>query len=129
MNETNIVRTVMLAASKLGARLWRYNAGVAWSGRITRHPGGSITITQPRAFHGVFEGHSDTAGFVPVTITPAMVGQTFARAMYIEVKTDGGRVSPPQRAFIRMVRDMGGLAGVARSDDDVARIISGETLD
>lgn len=129
MNETNIVRTIMIAASKAGARLWRYNAGMAWAGKTARHADGSITIRQPRPFHGVVEGHSDTAGFVPVTITSDMVGQTFARAVYVEVKTDSGRVSPQQRAFIVMARSMGALAGVARSDDDVARIIRGEILD
>lgn len=128
-SETNIVRSIMLAASSLGARLFRYNAGMAWAGRTTRHPDGSITIRQPRAFHGVFEGHSDTAGFVPIAITPDMVGQTFARALYVEVKTATGRVSPEQRAFIDMVRSMGGLAGVARSDADVAAIIRGEVRD
>lgn len=118
-----------MAASKLGGRLFRTNAGMAWAGKSRRLPDGSVVIPHARPFHGVPEGHPDTVGFVPVTITPDMVGQTFARVMYVEVKTEKGRVSDEQRAFIDMVRRMGGLAGVARSDEDVARIVRGEVLD
>lgn len=128
-SETNIVRSVMLAASRMGARLWRYNAGVAWAGQSTRRPDGSVVIANARPFHGVFEGHSDTGGFVTVTITPEMVGQKFARALYVEVKTDRGRVTDQQRQFISMARGAGALAGVARSDDDVRAICAGEIRD
>lgn len=129
MNETNIVRTIMLAASKAGARLWRYNAGVAWAGKAVKRPDGSVVVANARPFHGVFEGHSDTAGFVTVEITPDMVGRRFARALYVEVKTDRGRVSDEQRAFISAVRSAGALAGIARTIDDVARICAGEIVD
>lgn len=128
-SETNVVRSIMLAASRMGARLWRYNAGTGWIGKATRHDDGSVTISAARPFHGVFEGHSDTAGFVTVEITPDMIGQKFARALYVEVKTERGRVSDEQRAFIKMVRSFGGLAGIARSDDDVRAICEGEIRD
>lgn len=129
MKETDIVRQVQMAASKLGGRLFRTNAGMAWAGKSRRLPDGSVIIPHARPFHGVPEGHPDTVGFVPVTITPEMVGQTFARVIYIEVKTEKGRVSDGQRTFIDMVRRMGGLAGVARSPSDVGLIAQGRVLD
>lgn len=129
MNETNIVRLCLVAASQAGARLFRHNAGMAWAGRSTRTPDGTVTIKNARPFHGVVEGHPDTGGFVPTVITEDMVGQTFARAVYVEVKTDKGRASKQQLAFIEMARSMGALAGIARGPDDVRAILDGEVRD
>lgn len=129
MKETNIVRMIMVAASRAGARLWRYNAGMAWAGKTTRNADGSVLVRNAMPFHGVFEGHPDTAGFMPVVITQDMVGSRMAVACYVEVKTDAGRVSTEQRRFIAMARLMGARAGVARNDDDVMAILTGEIRD
>lgn len=128
-SETNIVRLGLMAASRIGARMFRQNVGQGWIGQSKKLPNGDVIIKQARPFHAGFEGLLDTSGFQPVTITPAMVGQMFAQYAEIEYKTDTGRVSDIQRARIRMVRSFGGLAGVARNDADVAAILRGELRD
>lgn len=129
MNETNIVRLGLLAASCFGARMFRQNVGQGWIGQSVKRPDGSVIIKQARPFHAGFEGLLDTSGFTPVTITPEMVGQTFARYVEIEYKTATGRATEPQRARIKLIRSFGGLAGIARDDDDVRAILRGETRD
>lgn len=125
-SETNIVRGFLIHASKLGARLWRQNSGHGWIGdatkftraqTITVQPG-DVVIRKARPFHAGFEGLADIGG---ISDTGRYVG--------IEAKTATGRVSDEQRAFMRMVRSFGGLAGVARSDQDVADILRGEIRD
>ena len=44
----------------------------------------------------------------------------------IEVKAERGRVTPEQQRFIDVVREAGGVAGVARSVDDARAILSDE---
>lgn len=126
MNETNIVRGFLIHASKLGARLWRQNTGRGWIGdatkftraqTITVQPG-DVLIRKARPFHAGFEGLADIGGI-------SQTGQYVA----VEAKTATGRVTDEQRAFIRMVRSFGGLAGVARSDADVEAILRGELRD
>ncbi|NBV62657.1 MAG: VRR-NUC domain-containing protein [Rhodobacteraceae bacterium] len=92
------------------ARLWRNNTGALKdaTGRLVRY--------------GLCPGSSDLIGLRQVTITPDMVGQTLAVFTAIEVK-DQGRLTEQQRAFITMVQQAGGMAGVARSVDDARRIL------
>ncbi len=68
-------------------------------------------------------GASDLIGIKRVTITPEMVGQTIAVFAAVEVKTAVGDVKPEQENFIEKVKKYGGLAGVARSPDDLAKIL------
>lgn len=126
MNETNAVRGFLIHASKLGARLWRQNTGHGWIGEATKFTrtqtitvnSGDVVIRKARPFHAGFEGLADIGG----------ISQT-GRYVAVEAKTATGRVSDEQRAFIRMVRSFGGLAGVARSDADVEAILRGEIRD
>jgi hypothetical protein len=92
------------------ARLWRNNTGALKdaTGRLVRY--------------GLCPGSSDLIGLRQVTITPDMVGQTLAVFTAIEVK-DQGRLTEQQRAFITMVQQAGGMAGVARSVEDARRIL------
>lgn len=126
MNETNIVRGFLIHASKLGARLWRQNTGHGWIGdatkftrtqMITVQPG-DVLIRKARPFHAGFEGLADIGG----------ISQN-GRYVAVEAKTETGRVTNEQRAFISMIRSLGGLAGVARNDADVAAILRGELRD
>ena len=45
------------------------------------------------------------------------------RAVYIEVKTRSGKVSPQQQHFIDRMRETGAIAGVCRSVDDAINLI------
>lgn len=107
--------------------LFRVNSGKAWTGNdITRLPGGAILIRDPRPFDtGVPPGFSDTFGVVSVTITPDMVGQTIGQALFGEIKTPTGRVSPKQAAFLEAMKKHGAAADVWRSIDDAQATVAG----
>jgi len=108
-DERKIQSEIQLAANG-PARLWRNNVGALRDqrGQLVRY--------------GLCPGSSDLIGLRQVTITPDMVGQTLAVFTAIEVK-DQGRLTEQQRAFITMVQQAGGMAGVARSVDDARRIL------
>lgn len=130
-------KLTQLAASKLGARLWRMSVGFGWIGNHKKFDKtetivvnkGDVLIRQARPFNCGVEGMSDNGGFIPITVTPEMVGQKVAVTLWVEDKSGAGRATLEQKNWIRMVRSFGGRAGVARSDDDVRRICSGELLD
>lgn len=130
-------KSTQITASKHGARLWRMAVGFGWIGdskkfdkpaTISVYPG-DVLIRQARPFKAGIEGMSDNGGFVPVKITPEMVGQTVAISAWVEDKQGTGRASMDQKSFIQMVRSFGGRAGIARNDADVIAILNGEILD
>ena len=109
--ETPILKRVMLAATKMGARLFRNNVG----------------FDEVRKIHyGLCKGSSDLIGWRPVTITPEMVGTTIAQFYAVEVKTSTGEITEEQQRFIDAVNKYGGCAVVARHQDDLLRTREGE---
>lgn len=131
MAEADLMRRLQARASQLGARLFRQQVGMAWVGRVEQgYPGrrvvlaaGDVVIRAARPFRSGVVGMSDLGGWVPVTITPDMVGQTVAVYTQVEVKTDKGAASLDQLAWIDAVNKAGGRAGIARNDDDLAGIL------
>jgi hypothetical protein len=109
-DEAKVQNDIRLALGAGGARLWRNNTGALKdsTGRLVRY--------------GLCPGSSDLIGLRQVTITPDMVGQQLAVFVAIEVKHQG-RLTPQQQAFLTMVQQAGGLAGVARSVDDARSIL------
>lgn len=128
-SETNIVRQCLERASKLGHRLWRQQVGTGWIGKSRKLEDGSVIIQNARPFHTGFEGQLDTGGFTLITITPEMVGRKIPLFTEIEVKTNTGSVRDSQRKRIAYIRSVGGYAGIARSADDVDRIVKGDVCD
>lgn len=136
----NQSRMTQLAATRLGARLFRMNVGFGWIAdpsktlkatktvTVTMQPG-DVLLRQARPFKSGVEGMSDNGGFTPVVVAPEMVGQRVAVSTWVEDKQGSGRASPEQKAFIAMVRRFGGRAGVSRNDEDTAAIIAGEIRD
>jgi len=53
--------------------------------------------------------------------TPDIVACLNGRFVAIEVKRPGGRVSPLQKAHLKLIRQAGGIAFVAYSLDDLKR--------
>lgn len=91
--------------------------------RLFRNNTGALKDAQGRLVrYGLCTGSSDLIGFRSLEITPDMVGTTVAQFVAIEVK-DRGRATPEQQAFIAMVHQAGGLAGIARSVDDARSIL------
>lgn len=111
--EADFMRRCMKRATDAGARLWRNNVGVLPDKRV-------IPVR-----YGLATGSSDLIGFVPVTVTPDMVGQTLAVFVSVETKGKRGRSTKEQDQWLAMVARHGGRAGIARTDDDLDRIISG----
>ena len=111
--------------------LFRANVGQGWAGKVQRMhltpDTNTILLVNPRPFStGLPVGFPDLFGFVPVTITPDMVGQEIAVFAAVEVKQKTGRVSAKQRDMMAFLQKHGARAGVARSVDDAVRILSGE---
>lgn len=107
--------------------LFRVNVGTAWAGsRVDKLPGGRVLIHDARPFStGLPPGFSDTFGLVKTIITPEMVGGVIGQFLAGEVKTDSGRVSPKQAAFLQAISSNGGRAGVWRSAEDALALVLG----
>ena len=65
--------------------------------------------------YGLCPGSSDLIGWVAVA--------GVARFLAIECKSAKGRLTPEQANFLRVVRDSGGVAGVARSVDEALALV------
>ena len=112
--ERNVLKLLQDAAPLLHAHLWRNNVGTLQD----RH-GRYVTF-------GLEVGSSDLIGYQTLTITPDMVGQQIAVFLAVEGKREaGGVVSSRQGRFIDRVKIAGGRAGVARSVEDLQRILQG----
>lgn len=136
MNPTNQVKTMLLRASELGARLFRRNVGMGWaSDRVVKFSGpetvrvgpGDVLLRQARPLHAGVKGQYDMSGWRTITITPDMVGCLIAQHVEIEAKSGEGRESPEQHSWGNAVRAAGGIAGVARTVDDIDRILRSGT--
>ena len=92
------------------SRLWRNNTGALKdaTGRLVRY--------------GLCQGSSDLIGLRTRVITETDLGHRFAQFVAIEVK-DRAKPTAEQQAFIDMVLQAGGMAGVARSVDDARAIL------
>lgn len=110
------MREIQLALSAAGHRVVRVNAGRGWIGPTTRNSDGSVTIRNAQPFLGVPEGVSDLIGC-------AKDGTFLA----IEVKTQTGRPSDAQTAYISLIRRLGGRAGIARSCEEALAIAATAT--
>lgn len=118
MNEHDIQNSIRIDFSKQIPEgiLFRTNVGQSWTGsRVKHNADRSITIFDPRPFTtGLPNGFSDLFGVLPG-----------GRALFLEIKSAKGKPSPAQTNFIAQVSSAGALAGVARSIEDVIRIING----
>ncbi len=113
MSEAAIQQDIRLALGQTpGLRVFRNNVGAIKdrNNRLVRY--------------GLCTGSADLIGWQSVVITPAMVGQRFARFVSIEVKTPTGRLSPEQETWQAAVQKAGGIAVVARSVNDISFLVA-----
>ena len=105
-SEHEIQQRIRLACGRGAVRLWRNNTGalVDQQGRFVRF--------------GLCKGSSDLIGLRTLEVTPQMVGLRLAQFVALEVKTAQGVLSPEQRAFLRLVQRLGGVAAVCRSVEE-----------
>ena len=113
---TNLEKAVMLAVTSAGGRLFRNVRGVFYRK-------GDFEQKFPIKVGAGPNGGSDLIGFVPVLVTPDMVGQTLAVFTAIECKAGRDTVKKEQADFIGAVRRFGGRAGVARNSADAIKIL------
>jgi hypothetical protein len=99
------MRQIMVALSGEGHFVCRANVGLFYTA-----DGRPVGTGLPTGFSDLF-GHR----------------QSDARAFYIEVKTQTGRVRPEQAMFLAAMRKRGALAGIARSVEEALEIVRGET--
>jgi len=113
MNETTILQRIRLALGRVsGLKLFRNNTG-----GMTDKNGQFVRF-------GLHPGSADLIGWRTVEITPDMIGQRIAVFTSVEVKTATGRVKPEQENWRQQVHDAGGLAVVARSEDEAEKFFS-----
>lgn len=118
------MRRCMRRATDAGARVFRNNVGVGWTGTSRRLPDQSILITDPRPLHaGLAQGSADLIGWMPVVVTADMVGQVVAVFTSVETKTARGRATDAQKRWAQVVAEAGGLSGIARTDADLDKIL------
>lgn len=89
------------------ARLFRFNAGTAWTGTRSADSHGRLLITNPRPFHGAPTGFPDAAGWETLEVTQGMVGKKIAVFTGVEVKATG-RLSKDQKKFRDLIESSGG---------------------
>jgi hypothetical protein len=101
LSEADLMRSIMLALSEDGHMVFRGNVGLFFTkdGRPVKS--------------GLPVGFSDLFGFT----------NRGARPFFLEVKTDIGRVSPAQQAFIASMRQRGAIAEVVRSVKEAVELL------
>jgi hypothetical protein len=125
MNESNVLKTVMIALSSARSVVFRNNVAQGWVGKVKNKNVNDVTLTEYRPLHaGLVKGSSDLIGFTRVEITPEMVGKTIAVFTAIECKAKSGRCTPEQINFINIVNKSGGFAGIARDGADALNIVN-----
>ena len=89
-------------------RMFRINAGMGWAGKTVKHTPRLLVLADPWPLHAAPEGWPDLCGWVSVTITPDMVGQTVAIFVGEEVKATG-KATARQSAMGELIKRMGGI--------------------
>jgi hypothetical protein len=113
--ETKIQRRIMMALSQAGHTCFRNETGRFWSGKVIHKENSSVTLANAAMIPvGLCLGSSDLIGI------QAGTGRFFA----IEVKTATGRASKEQTNFINHVKKMGGIAGIARSEQEALELLA-----
>lgn len=101
--EHAIMNEIRLALDKY-CKIFRINVGKGYT------PDGRYFET------GVPNGFSDLFG----------VRKSDGRAVFIEVKTSKGRISPQQKLFLSAMKNAGAIAGVCRSPEEAINLVKGE---
>ena len=132
-SETDIQGEIMIAASRMGARLLRNQVSLAFAsnrhkvlraGENYRATGGEALLFDHRKVStGLGKGSPDLIGWTPITITPDMVGKTLAVFTGVEAKRPGQKPRPEQQKWIDLIIGQGGISGVATSPEDLEHIL------
>lgn len=83
-----------------------------------------LTFAGDKVHAGLGKGTSDLIGLAARVIRPEDVGKTVGVFLAIEVKTEGSAIRPEQNQFIERIRQLGGIAGIARSPEEAEAMLS-----
>lgn len=117
--EDDIMRKIQIGLSTVGARVFRNNVGLGWIGKPIRFTkteyievhAGDVLLRNARPLHaGLIEGSSDLIGW-----------SANGRFLACEVKTANGKPTEKQVDFINAVKAAGGVAFIARSNEDAIK--------
>lgn len=118
----------MIGISKLPqCVIWRNNTGVGWSGKSYAQGNNRVVVNAFPLRSGLCNGSSDLIGITQIEITPDMVGRKIGIFTAIETKTLKGKASIEQDRFINRVRELGGIAGIARNEEEALKLIYSAT--
>jgi hypothetical protein len=120
MQETNLLKKILLRLSIEGYRLFRNNSGRAYTGHaiktvnapefIKMYPG-DILVKDARILHaGLGTGSPDLIGWKTETVTPEMVGKQIAIFAGVEAKTGKLKLTPDQVRWQEAIKADGGIA-------------------
>jgi hypothetical protein len=113
--ETDLQRRIQLDLTDEHTRIWRNNVGQGWQGITFAVRNGVLVSGEARRVHyGLCPGSGD------------LIGIHAGRFVSLEVKSVRGRVSVEQQAFVEVVNQLRGLAGVARSVEEARIILTGD---
>lgn len=108
MTEMELLKQIQLALTKRGCRAFRANVGQGWTGRAMTLSDGTVVIKGARRFStGLPEGFPDL-----LVIAPG------GRVVFMEVKTESGRVSAAQEHMHEFLTGFGQHVCVVRSVED-----------
>lgn len=111
--ESNLVEQLLKRAGQLGMKLWRNQVG-------------TYKLADGRYISsGLCVGSSDLIGYIPVVITPEMLGKTIAVFVAVEAKSPTGRASQRQLDFINHIVESGGVAVIATAPEAIDQMHSG----
>jgi hypothetical protein len=124
MPESTLYNLIALAATRLGHRIRRQNAGTGWQGAdmyraskrevVTLNPG-DIVLRAARPLHAGAKGLLDLVGWTMIDGRPVYTE--------IEVKTAIGRIRPEQSQRIEMLGSHGVITGVVRSEEEYVEMV------
>lgn len=123
--EKDVKAEILLSLSREPTiRLFNQPQGIAYVGRVVEKRQGILVLADWRVVtFGMAPGSSDLIGWVETEVTEEMIGDVIARFAAIEVKQKLGRVTPGQANFLRVAKEAGAIAGVARSVDEAWSLI------
>lgn len=88
--------------------------------RLFRNQTGMYKLEDGRVLQsGLAKGSADLIGWKTMEITPEMVGKKVAVFLSVEVKSAKGKLTPEQQNWLNTVNQVGGIAIVARSPQDI----------
>ena len=109
--ESDIKQQILEACGQGDVRLWN-------------NPIGGMSVDDRFYRFGMGKGSSDLIGIKRRKIEIDDVGREIGQFIALEIKTPVGRATEEQLNFINVIRQFGGLAGIARSPREANMILN-----